>query len=84
MGTLLLGSVSFSYSASAVGTALAVVAEAFESAIWSGTRGCISEGAEGPEELEKREPPSAGFLLEDRDLSSSITCLVWLHSELIG
>ena len=49
---------------------MAVVAAAFERAIWRGTRGWISDGAEGPEELEKREPPRV-FLLEDVDLSRS-------------
>lgn len=75
VGVGLLGSVSLSYSVSAVGTALRVVAAALETAIWRGTRGTISEGAEGPEELEKREPPSRGFLFEDRVLSSSADVL---------
>lgn len=67
----LVGSVSLSYSESAVGTALRVVAAALETAICRGTRGSISEGAEGPDEPEKSEPPSKGFLLEERVLSSS-------------
>ena len=75
VGVGLLGSVSLSYSLSAVGTALRVVAAALETAIWRGTRGTISGGAEGPEELEKREPPSRGFLFEDRVLSSSADAL---------
>ena len=72
----LLGSVSLSYSESAVGTALRVVAAALETAICKGTRGSISEGAEGPDEPEKREPPSNGFLVEERVLSSSADVLV--------
>ncbi len=47
------------------------VTEAFVTAIWSDTSGWISDGAEGPEELENRDPPSRGFLPEERDLSSS-------------
>ena len=39
---------------------------AFERATWSETSGWISDGAEGPEELEKREPPKV-FLLEEVD-----------------
>ena len=39
VGVGLVGSVSFSYSPSAVGTALAVEAAAFETAIWRGIRG---------------------------------------------
>ena len=54
-----------------MGTALRVVAAALETAIWRGTRGSISKGAEGPDEPEKREPPRRGFLLEERVLSSS-------------
>ena len=61
VGVCLLGSVSFSYSESDVGTALVVVATALETAIWSETTGWISGGAEGPDELEKRDPPSSGF-----------------------
>ena len=75
----LLGSVSLSYSESAVGTALRVVAAALETAICKGTRGSISDGGEGPDEPEKREPPSRGFLLEERVLSSSadrISCVL--------
>lgn len=68
----LLGSVSLSYSTSAVAAALLADATAFETEIWRGTRGWISLGADGPEELEKREPPSNGFLPEERDLSSSV------------
>lgn len=75
VGVGLLGSVSLSYSESAVGTALRVVAAALETAICRGTRGSISEGAEGPDEPEKREPPSKGFLLEERVLSSSARIL---------
>ncbi len=67
----MLASVSLSYSDSAVGTALVVEAAAFETAICRGTRGWISEGAEGPDELENNEPPRSGFLLEARDLSTS-------------
>ena len=48
-----------------------VEATAFDTAIWRGTRGWISAGAAGPEELENREPPSKDFLPEERDLSSS-------------
>lgn len=70
----LLGSVSFSYSESAVGTALRVVAAALETATCKGTRGSISDGAEGPDEPEKRDPPR-GFLLEERVLSSSANIL---------
>ncbi len=44
---------------------------AFETEIWRGTSGWISVGAVGPEELEKRELPSKGFLPEERVLSSS-------------
>ena len=75
----LLGSVSLSYSESAVGTALRVVAAALETAICKGTRGSISDGAEGPDEPENRDPPSNGFLLEERVLSSSadgISCVL--------
>lgn len=73
VGVGLLGSVSLSYSESAVGTELSVVAAAFETAICKGTRGSISEGAEGPDEPEKRDPPSRGFLLDERVLSSSVS-----------
>ena len=75
VGVGLLGSLSLSYSASAVGTALVVVAAALDTAIWRETRGWISGGAEGPEELPKREPPRRGFLFEERDLSSSGGCV---------
>ena len=75
VGVALLGSLSFSYSVSAVGTALVVVATAFETAIWRGTRGWISDGAEGPEEPPKREPPRRGFLFDERDLSNSASCV---------
>lgn len=75
VGVGLLGSLSLSYSASAVGTALVVVAAALDTAIWRETRGWISGGAEGPEELPKREPPRRGFLFEERDLSSSEGCV---------
>lgn len=70
MGTVLLGSVSFSYSISAVAAAVLEDAIAFEMEIWRGTRGWISIGADGPE-AEKRELPSKGFLVVERDLSSS-------------
>ena len=69
VGVGLLGSVSLSYSLSAVGTALAVVAVALETAIWRETRGWSSVGAEGPVELEKREPPSRGFFLPALSIS---------------
>ena len=81
VGVGLLGSVSLSYSESAVGTALRVVAAALETAICRGTRGSISEGAEGPDEPENREPPSKGFLLEERVLSSSVNILAVSHFE---
>lgn len=71
VGVGLLGSLSLSYSLSAVGTALVVVATALETAIWRGTRGWISGGADGPEEPPNKEPPRSGFLFEERDLSSS-------------
>ena len=67
----LLGSVSLSYSASATGTAFVVVTEALDSWICCETIGWISGGAEGPEELEKRDPPRAGFFNEERDRSRS-------------
>lgn len=70
MGTVLLGSVSFSYSISAVATAVLEDAIAFEMEICKGTSGWISSGADGPE-AEKREFPSKGFLVVERDLSSS-------------
>lgn len=75
VGVGLLWSVSLSYSESAVGKALSVVAVALDTAICKGTRGSISEGAEGPDEPEKRDPPSRGFLLEERVLSSSASVL---------
>ena len=75
VGVGLLGSLSLSYSVSAVGTALVVVAAALDTAIWRETRGWISGGAEGPGELPKREPPRRGFLFEERDLSSSKVCV---------
>lgn len=70
MGTVLLGSVSFSYSISAVAAAVLEDAIAFEMEIWRGTSGWISSGADGPE-AEKRELPSKGFLVVERDFSSS-------------
>lgn len=51
-----------------------VKAAALETAICRGTRGSISEGAEGPDEPEKRDPPR-GFLPDDRVLSSSADVL---------
>lgn len=71
VGIVLLGSVSLSYSLFAVAARPVVEATALETAIWRGTRGWISKGAAGPEELENSEPPSSGFLPEERDLSSS-------------
>lgn len=70
VGTVLLGSVSFSYSMSAIAAAVLEDAIAFEMEICRGTSGCISSGADGPE-AEKRELPSKGFLVVERDLSSS-------------
>ena len=72
VGTGLLGSVSLSYSMSAVAVAVLAVATAFDTDICKGTSGWISVGAAGPEELENSDPPSKGFLLKERDLSSSI------------
>ena len=74
VGAGLLGSVSFSYSESAVGTALVVEATALETAICSVTRGWISGGADGPDELENNDPPSRGFFLPT--LSISVHVLV--------
>ncbi len=68
---VLLGSVSLSYSISAVDVAPLEEVIAFETAICSATSGCSSGGAEGPDELANMEPPRRGFLLEERDLSSS-------------
>ena len=63
---------SFSYSVVAVGMAVPAVAAALERVTWRGTRVWSSSGAEAlEEELEKREPPRAGFLEDDRDLSRS-------------
>ena len=69
VGAGLLGSVSLSYSESAVGTALVVDATAFETAICNATRGWISGGADGPEELENKDPPSRGFFLPALSMS---------------
>jgi len=41
-------------------------------AVCIGTRGWISGGADVVLEAENREPPSKDFLLEERDLSSSV------------
>ena len=71
VGTVLLGSVSLSNSTFAVAAEVLDDAMAFETEIWRGTSGWISVGAVGPEELEKRELPSKGFLPEERVLSSS-------------
>ena len=83
VGVGLLGSVSFSYSESAVGTAEVVEAVALETAIWRDTRGWISGGAEGPEELENREPPIRGFFLPALSMSRCMLAEgfgVWIDS----
>lgn len=69
VGVVLVGSVSLSYSTSAVEVAPLEEAIALDTAICSATTGCSSSGAD---ELEKMEPPRRGFLLDERDLSSSI------------
>ena len=71
VGMVLLGSFNFSYSEFAVAARPFMDAAAFETATCRGTRGWISSGADGPDALAKREPPSRGFLLDERDLSSS-------------
>lgn len=60
-----------SYSALAAVQDAADVTSDFDNDTWRGTRGWSSEGVEGPEELEKKEPPSKGFFPLDLDLSSS-------------
>lgn len=72
MGIGLAGSLSLPYSDSAVGMMVVDAAVAFVRADCRGIRGWSSGGAE-VEELEKREPPRAGFLEEERDLSRSVS-----------
>ena len=72
VGAGVLGSMSFSYSMLAVEPVLLTARVALETAICNGTIGWSSAGAEGPDELLKRDPPSKGFLPEERDLSMSV------------
>lgn len=69
VGVVLLGSVSLSYSRSAVEAAPPEDAIALETAICNATKGCSSTGAVDPDE--NMEPPRRGFLFDERDLSNS-------------
>ena len=71
VGTGLAGSLSLAYSVSAVGIMVVAAAVALLRADCNGIRGWSSGGAE-VEELEKRDPPRAGFLEDERDLSRSM------------
>lgn len=51
-------------------TAVFEETEALETAVCKGARGCSSAGSD-PGALGNRDPPKAGFLPLDRDLSSS-------------